>query len=321
MQRVTDLGSKELPITPREHLGPKIAAVGTEKFGEIYAPERLSDLVSLLEHYADRGRKVATWRGQSDVDWGIDCTAFRRLSKGLPDENLKPGTLEGTVREYERRLLEDARMVGHGDRDGRRLNDLELLGVLRHYGAATRMMDFTRNAFLALWFATQSNPKCYGLLMGIHPKPGNARRLRSEDQLNMKLEDLLDQDDMKDSYIFWEPRHLFERMRVQQSLFLFGEVVRRPWGAAPLGALGGTTRLADELVLIAVSPRLKRQMNDETGYRAGWETLFGYSERYVYPDLEGYAGSHSAGSPIYSGFFDTPTFEGTPAGPPMHLDE
>lgn len=318
---MTEPGSKELPITPRGDLGPKMPAMGTEKFGEIYAPESLSDLVALLECYADRGRKVAAWRGQSDVDWGIDCTAFRRLARGLPEENLGSGTLESTVREYECQLLEDARMAGHGDRDGRRLNDLELLGVLRHYGAATRMLDFTRNAFVALWFATQSNPDCHGLLVGVHPKAGNARRVRTEGQLGMKLEDLLDQEDMKDSYIFWEPRHLFERMRVQQSLFLFGEVVRRSWGAAPLGSLGESGRLPDELVLIAVSPRLKQQMNDVTGYKASWEHLFGYSARYVYPDLEGYAGSHSSGNPIKSGFFDAPPFEGKIVGPPMYLDE
>lgn len=309
MSGVTELGMKRLPHNVSGDPSREMEYVDAGKFGEIYAPRRLSDLMLLMERYADCGSKVAAWRGQADVDWGIDCTAFRRLVKGLPDENLRPGTLERTVREYERSLIEDARMAGYGDQDGRRLNDLELLSVLRHYGAATRMMDFTRNAFVALWFATQFNPDCYGLLVGIHPKSGNARRVRTEGQLGMKLEDLLDQEEMKDSYIFWEPRHLFERMRVQQSLFLFGEMVRWPWGAAPLGTLEQSDRLPDEIVLIAVSPELKQQMNDVTGNKAGWESLVGYSVRYVFPDLEGYALAQASGSPIDYGFFADPTFD------------
>lgn len=322
VSEVKKLGVRKLPDSLLGDPGLKMEYVSAERFGELFAPESLSELVLLMERCADRGRKVAAWRAQADISWGIDCTAFRRLKGSLPDENLTPANLEGTVRDYEKKLLDDARMVGHGLRDGRRLTDLELLSVLRHYGAATRLMDFTRNAFVALWFATQSNPDGYGLLVGVHPKSGNARRVRTESHLNMSLEDLLDYENMKGSCIFWEPRHLFERMRVQQSLFLFGPVIENKWGSAPFGlADEESAPLPDELLLIAVSPSLKRQLLDVDGYKASWESHFGYSEQYLFPDLEGYAGSHSSSSPIRSGFFDTSPYEGTPVGKPISPDD
>lgn len=312
-----ELGCRRIPHSVQGDPSREMPYVRTKKFGELYAPESLSDLVLLMERYADCGHKVAAWRGQSDIDWGIDCTAYRRLKTGLTHWDSAHSSVENKIRGYERALLDDARMVGYGFHEGRRLSDLELLSVLRHYGAATRMMDFTRNAFVALWFATQANTDKYGLLMGIHPKPGDTQRVRTEQHLDMSMEKLLDQKGREEYYIFWEPRHLFERMRVQQSLFVFGNVVEHSWGGAPFGALGTQDpALPKELILIAVPPGLKEQLLEVDGYKASWKSHFGYSDRHLFPDLAGYAGVHSSGSPIESGFFSDPTFDSTVVGPP-----
>ena len=38
----------------------------------------------------------------------------------------------------------------------RQLSDLELLAELQHFGAATCLIDFSRSALVALWFACQT---------------------------------------------------------------------------------------------------------------------------------------------------------------------
>ena len=43
--------------------------------------------------------------------------------------------------------------MGFGVQDGRELKDLELLTELQHFGAATCLLDFTENAFVALYMA------------------------------------------------------------------------------------------------------------------------------------------------------------------------
>ena len=54
-------------------------------------------------------------------------------------------------------LIENARLIGHDMKNGRVLSDLELLAELQHFGAATCLIDFTRNSLIALWFACQEH--------------------------------------------------------------------------------------------------------------------------------------------------------------------
>lgn len=309
---VAEIGRIRLPVGGKE--GPEMPCVHVDKFGDLYAPEKLSDLVGLLEVYADAGRDVVAWRGQEEICWAIDCTATRRLEtwqSGIAG----PTEIERSVTEYEERLLAQARLIGHGFRNGRELSDLELLSVLRHYGAATRLMDFTRNAFVALWFATRSRSGSYGLLMGVDPRPGAARRVRTKEHLEKSLRSLMDRKNLQRKFLLWEPRHLFDRMRVQQSLFVLGPVARRSWGSAPFGLQAkDPEKVPEELILVAVSPQLKEQLRDVDGYKASWRSLFGYEERYMFPDLEGYAGSHGSSAPFHRDFFAEPRYEGEPVG-------
>jgi hypothetical protein len=122
-------------------------------------------------------------------------------------------------------------------------------------------------------------------------------------------------------FLLWEPRHLFDRMRVQQSLFILGPVVAKPWGTAPFGLQAASPETVPrELVLVAVSPHLKHQMVNIDGRTAGWRSLFGYEERYMFPDLEGYADSHGTSASFRPDFFQNPRYESEPVGPPIDPD-
>ena len=91
----------------------------------------------------------------------MDSSAVRRLiiwaenlgvSEKAGERNV--ARLTDAVEVYERELLNEARLGGHDNHGSGRLTDLELLAALQHFGAATRLLDFTLDALLATWFAS-----------------------------------------------------------------------------------------------------------------------------------------------------------------------
>lgn len=253
------------------------------------------------------------WRGQANIGWKLESTGARRLHlhkdelwDDLPDGTSEYGqSFEKQFRDYEARLLNQARMAGHGIFGGRELTDLELLSVLRHYGAATRLMDFSRNMIVALWFACtdSDNQDEYGLLAGLETNV--ARRIQTEARLKTSISCLIDELEPDGQYYLWEPRHLFERMRVQQSLFVFGPAIQWPWGSAPFGlyATGGRYEEGNDPMLVAIPPSLKNEMEDAEVKSSGWRDLFGYDARSLFPDVEGFSRYHGETQGFESTFF------------------
>jgi hypothetical protein len=318
---VEELG-RYIPIRSSEDR--KFPYVRSPLYGDVPAPQTLSELFQYLEDIAAMSIWDC-WRGQANIRWRLDSTAARRMLLHDTDieEIIYEGSFEERVRNYETRLLNQARMAGHGIHRGRELSDLELLSVLRHYGAATRLMDFSRNVLIALWFACSGseNRDEYGLLVGV--EANNARHLRTEEDLRKPITDLIDEKRIVAGpngeewhaidYWYWEPRHLFERMRVQQSLFVFGHAIQNDWGTAPFHLDPSTKRyretgddsivISDDSALIAISPRLKADMEDGRGNRSYWRELFGYDARSLFPDLEGFSSYHGAQQEFEKTFF------------------
>jgi hypothetical protein len=110
-------------------------------------------------------------------------------------------------------------------------------------------------------------------------------------------------------------------MRMQESIFVLGPVAARSWGTAPFALKAPDPETVPrELILVAVSPKLKTQLLDSGRRSANWRSLFGYEDRYLFPDLEGYARSHSASTPLRQDFFYDPRYEGKPIGPSINIE-
>ena len=105
----------------------------------------LSGFMKWIEQFSD-GQYL--FRGVSNHDYKLEASAYRRLPK---KEMNNPNKLLKINRE----LIDKARLLGHDQKDGHYLSDLELLAELQHFGAATCLIDFTRSAQIALWFACQ----------------------------------------------------------------------------------------------------------------------------------------------------------------------
>ncbi|MFI0269815.1 FRG domain-containing protein [Streptomyces luteogriseus] len=100
------------------------------------------------------GRRYA-WRGISDWSFRIRSSMLRYL---LSETTVAPDTplpTEETVRERELKILQRARQWGIGHENGVP-GDLQLLALLQHHGAPTRLLDVTSNPMTALWFACQN---------------------------------------------------------------------------------------------------------------------------------------------------------------------
>ena len=96
---------------------------------------------------------VCLYRGQADGGWPVSCAAARRLTENAasPIENrligsLLPGNMEFLIARVRR-----AGLLPQGL--GADASDLEVLEQLQRQGAATGLIDFTRQPLAALWFA------------------------------------------------------------------------------------------------------------------------------------------------------------------------
>lgn len=139
-----------------------------QRFGAVAHPQGFEELLSLITGATDAPAPVRMWRGQADQSWLLHSSGYRRVAKDRPDAT------EQNLAYYERQLLRRATHAGYRHVDGRTLSDFELLARLQHHGAATRLLDTTRNAMVGVYFACATQPEKDGLLFGIHTTASEA---------------------------------------------------------------------------------------------------------------------------------------------------
>jgi hypothetical protein len=258
-------------------------------FGEMWAPKTFVDFAAVIDYLG--WETPGGWRGQADVDWLLDSGAVRRLREPRPEDDpigMPPEYLEDVVAIYEQRLLAHARMAGHGRRGGRDLADLELLAMLQHHGAATRLLDFTRNVWTAAWFAATDARDNYGLLIGLSLE--EAFVVRDPQKLRQPMAELLAE--AGDQLSIWRPAALSPRMPAQHAFLLWGKARHRPWGSIgdpPLTTdARPVSRWLPGFACIAIPPALKAALARH------WRGLFGYTTETLFPDLDGFARANAA---------------------------
>jgi hypothetical protein len=110
------------------------------------------EAVSTISAYQAVTASRFVWRGAADADWPLYSSlvrAYLRKHGEVP--------MESALRSFEQAVLDEAREWGlDWHHAGGRLVALELLAALQHYGVPTRLLDFTFNPLVALWFAVES---------------------------------------------------------------------------------------------------------------------------------------------------------------------
>ena len=248
------------------------------------------------------------WRGVVDADWPLYSSLVRRLLTRL-------GRMptEDELQEAELAILEEARdwsLDWHSA--GGRLSALELLAALQHYGTPTRMLDFTFDPLVALWFAVEKDDHLDGRVFAIDISDRMVAR-----------EDADERDPWwtpqppalwsEQSWV-WRPPPLEKRIVRQDGCFLIGGIPGTVPGRNVRGP-GGWQVLRQEEVQACMSvpfsliqfehavaasegrrlpgrpPKARAftlRVQDKAALREELERGYGYAYRSIYPDFPGF---------------------------------
>ena len=188
-------------------------------------PTEIKSVNDFIEWIVQLGPENYLFRGVPNAAYRIQASAYRRPKEGTRDFE--------KFLQINRDLIAEARLRGHGEREGRKLGDLEILAQLQHYGAATCLIDFTHNAQIALYFACQQDLKQDrnsqdaknlpgGKVYAVLNNPDRFEKV-TPDSLEKKIDDFFRSHESDRPQLYhWEPAYHNNRIIAQQSIFLFG---------------------------------------------------------------------------------------------------
>ena len=236
------------------------ATIGTQE------SERITSLRDFIEWIGQLELGNYLFRGVSNSEYEIrQASAYRRLGE-------KP-TLAKLI-EINKSIIEQARRRGYNLKNGRALSDLEILCEMQHFRVATCLIDFTRSAEVALWFAcsSSSDKQLDGKVIAVR----NDLSIKevTSGMLERKIDYFFKEDEIEGYPLYqWQPTHLNYRIIRQHSVFLFG---------------GGE---------IESSPECLINGTDKEKIRRELERFSNISEDTLFPDFEGFARLHAHNVP------------------------
>lgn len=169
-------------------------------------------------------KKAWVFRGHSDAAWHIESTIARYCRNH--DKNISKSWLDGRELESVRKFQKAGHhFLTHLPKDD---DMLGWLAVMRHYGAPTRLLDFTYSPITALFFAVGGPDRAFSkfTIHALHTQSvmqGACQALGQPKDYKLKVEDFKLGDDAsqkKDFVGLFEGRWDSPRQVVQQGLFM-----------------------------------------------------------------------------------------------------
>ena len=176
------------------------------------------------------------YRGQGDSNWGLSSSLERMVRLYHPNTF----DFSGTIRCYEDKILKDFQWkypVYERINIPKEDDALEWCAIMQHYGAPTRMVDFTYSPYIALYMAIENTSAefcsiwCLNQYVYTSPLLETYSRITGEnfinpadfekyiqEQVNMRLGDYVIQDAQPGIFLI-RPRIPNERICRQQGLF------------------------------------------------------------------------------------------------------
>jgi hypothetical protein len=178
-----------------------------ETFGQDYGRIYLDDETQRLRFF---------WRGQANLVYGLHSSLARLLdSRGKLTET--------NVARAEAEIIAEARTwLGGGHVPA--LPALDVLALLQHHGAPTRLLDFTRDPYMALFFAAEKDDANPGRVLAIGVPEGSVSFTDAEATSHQPAWRDGGIADWEKLPRVWEPTANFPRLRAQQGVFLVGGV-------------------------------------------------------------------------------------------------
>jgi hypothetical protein len=292
------------------------------------------EAVQKISAYQARTETRFVWRGVAGASWPMYSPIVRRFeyqNGRVPDE--------AELQALEHEILKEARewaLDWHSA--GGRLTALELLAALQHYAAPTRMIDFTFNAFVALWFAVEKLDDIHGRVFAIDIADRAVTREEAGAAEPWWLSPAVG-DWAYRSWV-WRPPPFEPRIVRQDGCFLMGGI---PTTRPPRRMKGQKQPLLRDQVLACMSvpfhlikfeqavaawegrklpgvePRtfaFTLTVSNKAAIRTDLERAFGYSHASIYPDFPGFS-EHARSVPPPVPYGDRmPLVASTPEQPP-----
>jgi hypothetical protein len=270
------------------------------------------DLVATLTATWPTRRFV--WRGVSTAGYALHSSLYR-AALDLRGADVR----EEDLAALEMRVVREARQWSLQRTATDRLSALELLAALQHQNVPTRLLDFSHNALVGLWFAVEQKYDDEG-----RPRPdldgrvfiaqANGRDVADDWPRDADLPWASSApDDWKRDIYIWTPPPIDPRMARHQGCFLLAGVPSTPgsWNLSPAG--GGQLRAPQIRECVSVPVRLNsphylshdRARGRRPGYplaftirvpaaakrelRTTLQVGFGYTHAMMYPDYPGFA--------------------------------
>lgn len=198
--------------------------------------DELLEVVNEVVSKAVEHARQFAWRGQVNADWPLHSSLYRRLCVGA-----KQMPMEKQLDKEESDILVELHRWGlHSSAATGRLSVLRQLAMLQHYGAPTRLIDISFNAWVGVWFAVEEkwengkliHEDCDARLFAFDV----TKRLINENDDYRRWEDDLSRPWKQDhesplpsnlwstSVFAWRPSNLDARIAAQNGGFLFGGV-------------------------------------------------------------------------------------------------
>ena len=250
---------------------------------------------SILGHYLNqlpqRGANSTgyLYRGQAHESWPLHSAAIRRILRSR--EDIAPEALLSLYSSYHRSMiLPEARNRYTSHQSVSDLTDLELLAVLQHFGAATGLLDFTRSPLVALWFATDPDPRTKdvnGQVYTVDPTISFDESTFHTDFVRQPLDSILSQLREQNKMLAWSPPALREaglRITAQQSVFVLYPPMTRQHPSVPAECL--------------VDPALEVAAEDKEELRRALVAA-GIRDASLFPDFFGYVERNGVSAPLH----------------------
>jgi hypothetical protein len=156
------------------------------------------------------------WRGQENLVYSLHSSLARALDQ-------RGQLTEAALVNAEREIINEARRwLSSGSVPT--APALDVLALLQHHGAPTRLLDFTRDPYMALFFAVEKNDANPGRVIAIGV-PESTVNLSTAEQTSFEPawwnNGISEWDRLPR---VWEPVSSFPRLRAQQGVFLIGGV-------------------------------------------------------------------------------------------------
>lgn len=221
------------------------------------------------------------FRGQQDARWALLGSLSRYLDAFIPDKSTWRIREERAIRIFRRKAhnyLADTSVLA---------NDLRCLALMQHYGAPTRLLDFTKSPFVAAFFALETAVADAAVFALNTPTLWNATPI-SNPSLNREHIDPRKEGNFERFYlqntnaILWigEPTEMDKRLVAQSGTMVVPGVLDRP-----LDEILDEYRGHEALIRKIVLPQHIREEAMKSLYRMN------ITNATLFPDLDGLARS------------------------------